>query len=142
MNRFVIDASVAIKWVVEESGTEDALALRSRELLAPELIIPECANILWKKVKRAELTARESSIAARLLQRASIGLLPMRDMLESAAALAVEIDHPAYDCIYLVATQIHGTLLVTADTRLVRKASGVASLKSPGVLTLADAAAS
>jgi predicted nucleic acid-binding protein len=54
MTRLVIDASIAIKWVVQEEGTEDALALRTRaELIAPDLIIAECANILWKKVKRA-----------------------------------------------------------------------------------------
>ncbi len=48
MKEFVIDASVAVKWVVQEAGTPDALALRKAKLAAPDLIIPECANILWK----------------------------------------------------------------------------------------------
>jgi hypothetical protein len=48
----VIDASIAIKWVIEEEGTKEALALRSRALSAPDLLIAECANILWKKVRR------------------------------------------------------------------------------------------
>lgn len=53
MNIFVIDASIAVKWVVEEDGTENALALRGRtKLIAPNLLTAECANIFWKKVQR------------------------------------------------------------------------------------------
>ncbi len=51
MTTLVVDASVVIKWVIEETGTQDALALRRHRLLAPDLLIPECANILWKKVR-------------------------------------------------------------------------------------------
>jgi predicted nucleic acid-binding protein len=49
---FVIDASVAIKWLVDEPGTAAALSLRRHRLLAPDLLIAECANVLWKKVRR------------------------------------------------------------------------------------------
>jgi predicted nucleic acid-binding protein len=54
VNTLVIDASIAIKWVVEEDGTREALALRQQaKLIAPELLVAECANILWKKVQKA-----------------------------------------------------------------------------------------
>ena len=60
MNTLVIDASIAVKWVVEEDGTPEALALRQRaRLIAPELLVAECANILWKKVQRRELLKRK-----------------------------------------------------------------------------------
>ena len=50
MSTLVIDASIAIKWVVEEGGTTEALVLRQKaKLMAPELLVAECANILWKK---------------------------------------------------------------------------------------------
>ena len=76
MNRIVIDASVAIKWVVEEDGTPEALALLEKHSLsAPDLFIPECANILWKKVRRRELEKNEAILAARLLQRSDIELI-------------------------------------------------------------------
>ena len=56
MNTYVVDASVVIKWVVEEDGTPEALDLRQKgRLIAPELLVAECANILWKKVERDEL---------------------------------------------------------------------------------------
>jgi hypothetical protein len=50
VNTLVVDASIAVKRVVEEDGTPQALALRKRaKLIAPELLVAECANILRKK---------------------------------------------------------------------------------------------
>ena len=96
MNTLVIDASIAIKWVVEEDGTDLALALRQKaRLMAPDLIVAECANILWKKAQRKELSNDEALIAARLLQSAEMELVPSRALMESATRLAIELDHPA-----------------------------------------------
>ena len=71
MKTFVIDASVAIKWVVNEDGTPEALALRKKgKMIAPDLLVAECANVLWKKVQRHELLKEEAILAARILQHA------------------------------------------------------------------------
>jgi len=53
----VVDASVAIKWLLEESGTRPAVRLLAerRPLLAPDLMLIEAANALWKKVRRGEM---------------------------------------------------------------------------------------
>jgi predicted nucleic acid-binding protein len=119
---FVVDASVVVKWVVEEKGTPEALALRSRaKLIAPDLLIAECANILWKKVARHELLKDEASIAAALLEKADIELRPMRSLLAAATRLAIELDHPAYDCLYLTAALESDCRMVTADERFLRK---------------------
>ena len=93
MTDFVIDASVAIKWVVEEPGTKAALSLRRHRLFAPDLLAGECANILWKKVRRKELLKEEAALAARLLTRADIELEPMRALIEPATRLAIALDH-------------------------------------------------
>ena len=122
MTSFVIDASVAIKWVVDEPGTTPALRLSRHSLAAPDLLVAECANILWKKVRRKELSEAEASLAARLLARADIELVPMRPLLELATRTAVAIDHPASDCIYLALAEVRGCAFVTADKALVRKA--------------------
>ncbi|WP_379651702.1 type II toxin-antitoxin system VapC family toxin [Teichococcus aestuarii] len=117
----MVDASIAIKWVIEEPGTAEALALRRYQLAAPDLLVPECANILWKKVRRKELSEAEALLAARLLERAEIDLAPMRPLLESATRLAVALDHPAYDCLYLALAQSIGSDFITADERLCTK---------------------
>jgi predicted nucleic acid-binding protein len=111
-----------VKWVVEEDGTAAALILRQHaKLIAPDLLVAECANIFWKKVQRGELTKDEAFLAARLLQTAEIELLPARSLLEAATRIAVELDHPAYDCLYLALAAQRGCRFVTADERFVRK---------------------
>lgn len=118
----VIDASIAVKWVVEEEGTPQALALRQQtKLIAPELLVAECANILWKKAARGELSKEEALLAAKLLQSAEVELLPMRSLFETATNLAIELDHPAYDCIYLALAVENDCPFVTADDRFLRK---------------------
>ncbi len=84
MTDLVIDTSVAIKWVVQEPETPQALALRRHRLFAPDLLAAECANVLWKKVRRNDLTAKEAELAARLLERADVELAPMRHLLRPA----------------------------------------------------------
>lgn len=121
MNIFVIDASIAIKWVVEEEGTPAALALYQRaRLIAPDLLVAECANILWKKVRRNELSKQEGLLAAGLLQHAEIELLPTRSLLEAATRIAIELDHPAYDCLYLGLAVANECRFATADERFLR----------------------
>jgi predicted nucleic acid-binding protein len=122
VNSFIIDASIAVKWVVEEEGTPEALTLlRRAKLVAPELLVAECANILWKKVQRDELSKAEALLAARLLEAAEIELSPTLSLLEAATRIAIELDHPAYDCLYLALAIVRGCRFVTADKRFVTK---------------------
>ena len=141
MSDLVIDASVAVKWVIDEEGTTEALALRGRALAAPDLLIAECANILWKKVRRNELSEQEAVFAAGLLARADIELMAMRPYLEAAVRIAVALDHPAYDCIYIALAEAEGLRFVTADMSLLRKIGRQASERyADRVVGLADTA--
>jgi hypothetical protein len=65
---FVVDASVAIKWFVDEPDSAQAAVLLRHSLAAPDLLAPECANILWKKVTRAELSLEEAEVIALALE--------------------------------------------------------------------------
>jgi predicted nucleic acid-binding protein len=122
VSTFVIDASIAIKWLIEEEGTAESLALRrAAKLIAPDLLIAECANVLWKKVRRKELSADEAILAARLLQAAEIELLPTRSLVEAATRISIQLDHPAYDCIYVALAIENNCQFVTADERLLGK---------------------
>ncbi len=121
MKTLVVDASVAIKWVIQEPATDAALAIRQCRLLAPDLLVAECANILWKKVRRGDLEAADAVLAGRLLERTGIELVPMRRMLERATRLSIALGHPAYGCFYLALAEASGCDFVTADDRLAAK---------------------
>lgn len=122
MSHYVIDASVVIKWVVEEEGTRQALKiLEADNVCAPDLVVAECANILWKKVQRKELSKAEADIGARILEQADLEVLPTRHLLAAATGLAIDLDHPAYDCIYLALAMERSCQLATADERFLRK---------------------
>ena len=56
----VIDASVALKWFVEEQGTDQAAALLAGNdlLIAPDLIVAEVANAGWKAVRTGTMIVR------------------------------------------------------------------------------------
>jgi predicted nucleic acid-binding protein len=138
VTKAVIDASVAIKWVVQEIGSPEALILRSRhQLAAPDLLAAECANILWKKVQRGQMTPQEAEAGGALLQRSGLELLPMRRLLTPALHLSISLAHPAYDCIYLAAAMDQGCPFITADESLVRKLhQGGARKSNPVVMTL------
>ncbi len=62
----VVDASVAVKWVLEEPHTSEATALLAEweeggvEILAPALLSYEVSNALFKRVRRGELTIEEA----------------------------------------------------------------------------------
>jgi predicted nucleic acid-binding protein len=116
---FVVDASVAIKWFVDEPDSEEAAVLLRHPFSAPDLLAPECANILWKKVTRAELSLDEAEVIGLALERAAITLYPTRPYLASITKIACELGRAAYDCFYLAVAETLRQPLVTADLRLV-----------------------
>lgn len=117
MTAIVVDASVAFKWVVEEEDSAAALALRQYGLLAPDFILMECANVLWLKARRGELSAHDVHDGMRILERAPMTLVPASQLLARATEIALAIDHPIYDCIYLALASQRSIPVVTADKR-------------------------
>ena len=122
MSRLVIDASVAVKLLVDEDGAALAtFVYRTFDLLAPALLLAECSNILWKKARKGELSNAEAITRSAMLTRTNIVLHPMEPLVEAATREAIRLDHPAYDCFYLALAAAEDCPFVTADERLVRK---------------------
>jgi predicted nucleic acid-binding protein len=129
--------------VVEEDGTVEALALLKRaKLSAPDFLLAECANALWKKVRKNEFTRGEALVAARLLESSEVELVSTRALVQAATRIAIELNHPAYDCLYLALALAHHTDFATADDRFVRivRQARSASFRR-FVISLSDAAA-
>ena len=121
----VIDASVAVKWVVPEvlSDKADALLAGRDDLAAPDLLLVEAANALWHKTVRKEISPPEADQALALLLESSIELVATAPLLPRALDLARALTHQVYDCVYLALAERERAGLVTADSRLVTRSA-------------------
>ena len=114
----VIDASVAVKWLAPEPDSPLAEVLLDDELIVPDLLFAEVGNILWKKQLRGEMTDEATRVGARFLLQVPLEVHDSAALLTDALALALRLQHPAYDCFYLALAQRVDAPLVTADRRL------------------------
>jgi predicted nucleic acid-binding protein len=122
---YVVDASVAIKWLVDEPGSDAALALRGAELAAPGLLRIEAGNVLRTLAARGAISIAVARELFAFLQTAPVVIVDHDDHLEGRAlALALEIGHPIYDCVYLALAERMSRTLVTADARFLRSVAG------------------
>jgi predicted nucleic acid-binding protein len=119
----VVDASVALKWVLDEDDSQAAAALREEELIAPALWLLEAANALWRRARTGELTNGEAAERLAELSNAPVATVGIEPYLASALDLASAIGHPVYDCLYLAVAIHHKTQLVTADRRFAAAAN-------------------
>jgi predicted nucleic acid-binding protein len=131
----VVDASVALKWVIDEPGSEAAAALRTEDLIAPTLWLAEAANALWRHARIGDISDNEAAVQFSELLKAPVASLAMEPHLERALQLAMEIGHPVYDCIYLALALQHQTHVVTADRRFAGAANTPALTGSVRLLT-------
>lgn len=134
----VVDSNIVLKWVVSEPGSDAALDLRERySFTAPDLLVAECANALWKRVRRGEMTDKEAVLAVKLVAINEMQLEPMQSLAAAALELAVRFDHPVYDCLFLSLAIREQCAFVTADDKLLRKLEG----KSLPAISIAEALA-
>ncbi len=126
MNRpaYVVDASVAVKWVLPEEDQARAFRLQEMyqdeeiDLLAPYLLIAEVASVLWKRVRRGELPQPAAIRCFQQLLKDSPILLDSPAVNLSALHLAIAHDQTVYDCLYLAWALEQRCDLITADERL------------------------
>ena len=116
----VLDASAAVRLILADPAAAE-LAERvggAALVLAPELMLSELANTLWK-LQRADrlndLDPQELLAEAReLVDR----LEPDRHLQAEALALACHLNHPVYDCVYLALARREAASLISSDRRL------------------------
>jgi predicted nucleic acid-binding protein len=120
---FVVDASLVVKWFVPEVNWVAARKWldASHDYLAPELIFPEVGSILWKKVRRSELSSQEAQSLLNDLSGVGVEAVSMRALVSDAHALAVRTGITVYDAAYLTLAVRLETQVITGDDRFARK---------------------
>jgi predicted nucleic acid-binding protein len=120
MTEFVIDASVALKWFIPEIHEAEAKRFLDPNnlLFAPDLLPSEFGNILWKKIRRGEITPGESARIVVEMQSAPLSFFPTLDLLPDALRIADATGRTVYDSMYVALAAARGCRLVTADRKL------------------------
>jgi len=124
--KYVVDSSVALKWVLPEADSQKAIRLRDEyksglhELLAPDIFTPEIANGLASAERQGRIKTGESAILLHDIIRAAPAIHPSSPLLLRAMALAIATRRAVYDCIYLALAEAEGCEFVTADDQFAR----------------------
>jgi predicted nucleic acid-binding protein len=125
MKRIVIDASVALKWVLndEEHIAEASQILLDMqagglEVFAPDLLCYEFSNVLWLAARQGRLTSQNARAAARFFQQLRIQYQPPDAFWYPALDIAFQYQRTFYDSAYIALAQQLGVWCFTGDRRL------------------------
>ena len=91
------------------------------DLHAPDILLAEFANIIWKKVRRGEISDPQPYFDELANLPEIVTLHPGGDLIGRAAQIAMAIDHPVYDCLYLACAELTASAVITADQKLVNQ---------------------
>lgn len=122
----VFDASVVVKWFLDDPLTNAAIEARRTHgpVLAPGLMLVEVANALRRYVVRGDL--QPSAARDNLTVIASVvDMTDHEDLVTEAFAMACDLNHSMTDCLYAVMARRRGLPLITADAKLARKLAEV-----------------
>jgi predicted nucleic acid-binding protein len=118
----VVDTSIALQWVLSEpEAVRTEVYLGNPEVIAPDVLLVEVANVLAKKVRAGDLAVAESLEAPAIVRGGVARLIPTVSVVSRALEISVKISHPVYDCVFLAcAEQVKGQL-ATRDAPFIKR---------------------
>jgi predicted nucleic acid-binding protein len=137
-----VDASLAVKWVLDEEHTDraqrlwaDSLAAR-RPIVVPPHFTGEVTSAIYQRTRRGDpayhLAVPDARDALRNFLTYPVQVLTPPDLYEEASAFATIYRLPSiYDCLYVVFARMLDVELWSADARLLTATSGIAPWVRP-----------
>ena len=126
MKLVVVDACVVMKLYFEEKHSDEAewLFQQGMSLLAPSIIWPECANVIWKQHRNGDLSEKNAFAIAEEMLSLPLRLHDSVDLLSDGLKVAMQFDRAVYDSLYVALAVKTDAVMVTADKRLVNALAG------------------
>jgi predicted nucleic acid-binding protein len=122
----VLDASVALKWVLPEPLAAKARQLRDdyqkgvHDLLAPDIFAAEVAHALTRAERKKIIPVGDAAVFLADVMRTSPRLRPYIPLLSRATDISSQERVGVYDCLYVALAEQESCELVTADDKLVK----------------------
>lgn len=124
MTEVVVDASVAVMWVLAEPDSDKAATLLGYEKChAPGHWLAEAVNAVWGRCYRGGISAAQAKAATGLLLNAPVSAAPIPGLMHRALAISLATSVTVYDSLYLALAEQQGLRMVTADQALIRRLS-------------------
>ncbi len=128
----VVDTSVALKWVLTESDSEQAISLvdvwrkNNIEVIAPSLLIYEASNTLYQNVRTGKITLDTANRGLDIILKVVLlEFLPSTALSTQAMEIASRFELSAsYDAHFLALARQKNCELWTADTRMWKAVTG------------------
>ncbi|HHY45798.1 MAG TPA: type II toxin-antitoxin system VapC family toxin [Firmicutes bacterium] len=138
-----VDASLVVKWLVDEEESELALEILESWLsggvtiISPTLLIYEVPSVLRKLTMQGKLTPERAWEGFQYLGAVGIQLESSAQLLLKAWEISMQFRMSTiYDAAYIALAELRGCPLYTCDRRLIRVVDG----KLPWVKGLTDQA--
>lgn len=120
----VVDASVAVKWLLPEAGSQSArqLLISNKRMFAPALIRLEVTGAILRAWRNKRLSTAMAQLACgeweQMLVTNVISQIPNDELFSEAVRIAFASSHALADCLYLAVAQAMNAEMVTADVTL------------------------
>lgn len=124
--KYVLDASVALSWVMPRPSTLKALALRDdfsrqfHELIAPSTFLAEVASGLTKAERQKLIPVGKAVLFLADIRQTCPTLLSYDPVLYRATEISSRIRSGLHDCLYIAIAENEGCELVTVDDKLLK----------------------
>jgi predicted nucleic acid-binding protein len=124
--KYVLDSSVAFKWVVPEDDSDKANRLRDdfrkgiHQLFAPEFFPFELAHALTRAERQGRIPVGQAKLFWGDAMSTPPGLLPVLPLAGRAIDISSQARVGVYDCLYVALAEQEKCEFVTADDKLVK----------------------
>src|SRR5438445_6925083 len=123
---YVLDASVALCWVLRRPLSAKAVRLRDdyrqlvHRLLAPSVFSAEAASALTKSERQKLITVGQARLLLDDILSTTPVLYPYEPLLRRATDISSQTRSSVLDCLYVALAERERCDLVTADDKLLR----------------------
>ena len=130
MTDYIVDASIVIQELIQDTYSVQARALfegltRADRLHVPEFCLLECTNVLWKQVRFHGMPQSEAERLSTDLVGLPLTIMPVTGMLTRGLQIGLTHQLALYDSVYIALAEKLHYPLITIDERQANAAASV-----------------